>query len=166
MVERDTVGKISSELILKPLESETPFEQMSEQLSDWDKSIFECLEAAKKKYDASDFYLVVITKKEPLMQNVLRNYFFATQACPSPTWDQTIYKYHREGDHLEYLWTVPDKATCFVFSRYKSLVKPEEMLLLKFVMEFEDGTLLNLARRHNNETETPPVIKLEPSIIV
>ena len=161
MVERDTVGKISSELIAKPLESETPFEQMSEQLSDWDKSIFECLEAAKKNYGTSDFYLVVITKKEKLMQNVLRNYFFATKACPSPTWDQTVYRYTHADEQLEYLWTVPDKATCFVFSRHRLLVKPEELMLLKFVIEFEDGTLLDKAKRLNGEVETPPVIKLD-----
>lgn len=157
---RKTVGELSSELIVKPLESETPHEQMSEQLSDWDKNIFECVERCKKEY-MGDFYVVVITKKEKLMKNVIRNYFFGTQACPTPTWDQTVYAYNRKDDSIEFLWVVPDKATCFVFSRYKTLVDANEMQLLKFVLDFEDGTLLKIAQKRNGEVETPPVIKLE-----
>lgn len=157
---RDTVGAISSELIQKPLESATPFEQMSEQLSDWDKNLFMCLETHKKELEG-DFYLVVITKKEKLMQNVIRNYFFATKSCPTPTWDQTLYAYNRIDDTITFIWTIPDRATCLVMSRHRSMVQTDQMELLKFVLDFEDGTLLNLAKQLNNEIETPPVIKLD-----
>ena len=137
---------------------------MTENLSDWDKNILECLETHKKKegYEGN-FYLVVLTKKEKLMQNVLRNYFFATKSCPSPVWDQTVYQYNRANDELVFLWTIPDKATCFYFNTYKDMIKPEEMTLLKFVLDFEDGSLLRHAQKLNNETITPPVIKLQES---
>jgi hypothetical protein len=158
--ERETVGKIASELMVKPVESETPFEQMSEQLSDWDKNIFECVERCKKYY-AGDFYVVVITKKEKLMNNVIRNYFLGTIACPTPTWDQTVFAFNRSDESIDFLWTVPDKATCLVFSQYRTMVHPSEHQLLKFVLDFEDGTLLDIARKRNGETETPPVIVMD-----
>ena len=43
------------------------------------------------------------------------------------------------------------------------MIKPEEMTLLKFVLDFEDGSLLRHAQKLNNETITPPVIKLQES---
>lgn len=158
--ERETVGKLSSDLIVKPVEAENSYEQMTEQLSDWDKNIFECVDRCKKEYPG-DFYIVVITKKEKLMQNVIRNYFLGTFSCPTPTWDQTVYAYNRSDESIDFLWTVPDKATCFVFSNYKTLVAPSEHQLLKFVLDFEDGTLLEIAKKRNGEIETPPVIVLD-----
>lgn len=157
---RETVGKVSSDLIVKPVEAENSYEQMTEQLSDWDKNIYECVNRCKVDYPG-DFYVVVITKKEKLMQNVIRNYFFGTNSCPTPTWDQTVFAYNRSDDSIDFLWTVPDKSTCFVFSNYKTLVRPEEHQLLKYVLDFEDGTLLQIARTRNGEVDTPPVIKLD-----
>jgi hypothetical protein len=157
---RDTIGKLSSELIVKPLESESSYEQMTEQLSDYDKNIFERLILAKSKYPG-DFYVVVITKKEPLMKNVIRSYFLDTRDCPTPTWDQVVYAYTKSDDKLEFLWVVPDKATCEAFYLNRTMVKPDELELLKFILDFKDGTLLRLAKKRNGEIETPPVILLD-----
>lgn len=154
---RETVGKLSSDLIVKPLESESSYEQMTEQLSDYDKNIFERLAIGKKKY-SGDFYVVVITKKEPLMNNVIRSYFLDTRDCPTPTWDQVVYAYTKADDKLEFLWVVPDKATCEAFFLNRTMVKPEELQLLKFILDFKDGYLLKIAKKRNGEIETPPVI--------
>ena len=157
---RETVGKISSDLISKPVEADSAYEQMTEQSSDWDKNILECVNRCKNEYEG-DFFMVVITKKEKLMQNVIRNYFFGVKACPSPTWDQTVYAYNRSDDSIDFLWTVPDKVTCLLFNRYKTVIRPEEQSLLKFVLDFEDGTLLEIAKKRNGEEVTPPVILLD-----
>jgi len=157
---RETVGKVSSDLIVKPVEAENSYEQMTEQLSDWDKNIYECVNRCKIDYPG-DFYVVVITKKEKLMQNVIRNYFFGTNSCPTPTWDQTVFAYNRSDESIDFLWTIPDKITCMTFKWYPKLVPAEEYQLLKFVLEFEDGTLLEIAKKRNGEIDTPPVIKLD-----
>ena len=94
-----------------------------------------------------------LTKKEKLLNNVLRNYFFPTQACPTPTWDQAIYHYHSADDRLEFLWVIPSKDTCELFQENALYIVPEEKELLRFVLDFEDGTLLRLAKKLNKEGE-------------
>ena len=98
-----------------------------------------------------DFYVVVIVKKEKLLENVLRNYFAERSTCPTPDYDQSVFKYHFYSGNLEYLWTLPDKQTCEIFARNVEKVVKEEQLLLEFVLNFYNGELMRLARKMNGE---------------
>ncbi len=156
-MERETVGKISSDLMQKAPESRDPIELEREMHKDYEKNLFLCAEN-HKQHLFGDFYIEVITKKEPLMQNVLRNYFLAVQACPSPNYDQTVYRYHRSNDTIEFLWVIPAKDICEMLT-FNALQVPEsERELLKFVLEFNDGTLLRLAKKLNGEEENSPFL--------
>lgn len=152
---RNTVGTIATDLLIKP-EITNPIEQMQEQLSDYDRSLAECIEKALLTYP-SDFYLVVISKKERLLENVLRCYFFSRKSCPTPEWDQTVYKYHRFSGP-QFLWTVPSKDTCELFMRSAPYIVPEERGLLEFVQQFSDGTLMKKAKELNGERPDSPLI--------
>ncbi len=148
---RDTVGAVASDLLIK---ADTPDhsveEQMREQLDKYDVNLIECVEKHKKEY-VGDFYVVVITKKERLMENVLRNYFFARHSCPTPDYDQTVYRYDRKHDAIDFMWVIPSKDTC-EYLRLNALQVPEsERTLLKFVLEFYDDTLMLLAKKLNGE---------------
>ena len=112
MNEKKTVGKISTELIEKDVKVDhSPIDQMRESLTDYDANIYECIERGKKDYN-KDFYIVVITKKERLMPNVLRNYFITRFSCPTPQFDQTVYKYNYKDQIIEFLWVIPAKDIC------------------------------------------------------
>ena len=147
---RDTIGKISSELLEKPLETNSPIEQMREQLNDYDKNIFECIERGVKTF-SDDFYVVVITKKERLMPNVIRNYFTNRLSCPTPEYDQTVYRYLAKEEAIAFLWVIPSKDTCQLLIANKEQVDPSEFALLDFVLKFYDGTLFQTAKRLNGE---------------
>jgi hypothetical protein len=147
---RETIGKISSDLIVKPLETTSAIEQMQEQLTDYDKNIMECVDRCKNDFPG-DFYVVVITKRERLMQNVIRNYFYGRLSCPTPDWDQTVYKYSRMNDDLVFMWVIPSKQACEEITMNKHLIPPEEWRLLEYVLAFNDGTLLRLAKDLNGE---------------
>lgn len=147
---RETIGKIASDLIQKPLETTSPIEQMREQLNDYDKNIIECVERNKITF-LTDFYVVVLTKRERLMQNVFRNYFYARLSCPTPEWDQAVYRYNRRDDSIFFMWVIPSKQTCEEMVMNKHLIPPEEYKLLEYVLAFSDGTLLNIAKRLNGE---------------
>lgn len=147
---RDTVGKIAQDLLKKDPETRDPIEIQREVHKEYEKNIQECITNHEKIY-VGDFYVEVITKKERLMQNVLRNYFFATQACPTPTWDQTVYRYHRDTDSVEFLWVVPAKDICEMFTIDAIHIKESERDLLNFVLQFNDGSLLRLAKKLNGE---------------
>jgi len=156
---RDTVGKISSELLKKSHEdTHTPTEQMSEQLKDFEKNIDICIERSKKDF-VDDFYIVVTTKKERLMQNVIRNYFYGRQSCPTPEWDQTVYKYNRKGGCLEFLWVIPAKDICELLIENALDLPAEQKELLEFVIDYRDGTLLRLAKKLNGEADNSPLLE-------
>lgn len=99
-----------------------------------------CVENGKKLFDG-DFYCVTTYKNEHTMKRVFRHIHFPTKDCPTPTWDQTVYKYHRKDDHLEFIWTIPDPKTCTYLSTNALLVPADQKELLQFVLEFHDGTL-------------------------
>ena len=148
---RDTVGKISSDLIVKSVDNtHSAEEQMREQLIDYDRNILECINIHKNIFFGS-FFVVVTTKKERLMQNVIRNYFFARQSCPSPEWDQTVYKYDPSKEEIEFLWVIPSKDTCEYMIKNALEIDPSEHELRRFVLEFSDGSLLRQAKKLNGE---------------
>lgn len=85
------------------------------------------------------------------MDNVIRNYFTGRLSCPSPEYDQVVYKYHAKEHNLEFLWVVPSKDTCQFLVENALVIERDQKDLLKFVLEFNDGTLLRKAKEFNGE---------------
>lgn len=150
-MERDTIGKLSTKLLQQDVYADhSAGEQMQEQLSEYESNVFECVNRGKADYNA-DFYVVVISKREKLMPNVLRHYFFHRISCPTPDYDQTVYKYTRADDALDFMWVIPDKQSCFEIRNNKLQLDLSQHQLLQFVLDFFDGTLDKKAKILNNE---------------
>ncbi len=147
---RETVGKISSELLQKTPESRDPIELQRAMQSEYIHELKECITSHIKLFD-DDFYIVVITKNEKLMPNVFRNYFSARLSCPTPDYDQAVFKYFKQTEHAQFLWVIPSKDACCHLRDNASHIVPEEQELLKYVLQFFDGSLLKLAKKMNNE---------------
>jgi hypothetical protein len=148
---KETVGKVAQDLINKDIIPVNPVEQMQESLTDWDKNIHTAVERGKEMFPLRDFFIVVLTKREKLLPNVLRNLFFPTVFCPTPNYDQTVYHYHNKDDELEFIWTIPGRDIChFIKDNVLSLPK-EQHELIKFVLDFADGTLMKKAKQLNKE---------------
>lgn len=157
---KETVGKIASDLLKKQPDSLSPIENMREQLTDYEKNLFECVDRYKNILPFN-FFVVVITKKEPLMPNVLRNYFYARISCPTPDYDQTVYQYLHKDEALNFLWVIPSRDTCLILKENALRVVPEERQLLDFVLSFSDGSLFKLAKKLNGEVEDSPRLEKE-----
>lgn len=149
-MKRDTVGKLSAELLKKEPETTDPIEQMRESLTEYDKNLFERAALDYHRYP-HNYFLVVLTKKERLMPNVLRNYFFTRSTCPTPEYDQTVYRVNKKTDNIEFLWVVPSKDTCQYLKFHALDVAKDERDLLHFVMQFYNGELYSLAKQFNGE---------------
>jgi hypothetical protein len=147
---KETVGKVAVDLMSKQPDTTSPVEQMQEQLSEYDQNIWECVATHKKIFD-TDFYVVVITKNEKLLSNTFRCYFFGRLSCPTPDWDQTVYKYKRKDNQLVFMWVIPSKPACEHLLINKHLVVASEKKLLEFVIRFYDGTLEMFAKELNGE---------------
>jgi len=157
---RKTVGQISAELLAKDLKcTHTAIDQTDENLTDYEKNIHITLDNNKKKFPNSDFYIVVLIKRERLMSNVIRNYFFARLSCPTPNYDQIVYKYHHDDDNLEFLWVVPDRETCKEMIINKANVPIEQWELLSYILKYADGSLYALAKDLNGERMDSPILK-------
>lgn len=150
---RDTVGKISSRLLMLEPESRDPIElQRAIQEKTYLQDLIACIESGKKMFP-SDFYIVHVSKKERLMENVIRGYFIPRLSCPTPQYDEAVYKYFIDTEHVQFLWVLPSKDTCYLFRDNAHRVVPEERELLKYILEFYDGTLLLRAKQMNGERE-------------
>ena len=148
--QRETAGKISLDLAQKTPDTRSPIEQMRESLTDYDANIWECVERGKKDL-FGDFYLEVITKQEPLMPNVIRNYFSCRNSCPTPNYDHAVYKYTLQNNHITFLWVIPSRGVCHLLLENRLSVPPEEYGLLEFVLKFEAGDLFKLCKKLNGE---------------
>lgn len=155
---RETMGKISNDLIVKTPDTRSPIELEREMHKEYEDNVYLCVERSKKEFNG-DFYVVVLTKKERLLQNVLRHYYFGRATCPTPDYDQTVYHYHRDADVLETLWVIPDKQVCEHFRENALHVHELERDLLTFILDFYDDTLMKKAKKLNGEElETPFLI--------
>ena len=158
MEKRDTVGKISSELLQKKPDSQDPIELERSMQEEYFSNLLETVYNNKKHYK-THFFIVIVTKNERLMPNVFRNYFYARASCPTPDYDQTVWRYDVKDDALEYISTIPTKEACLYLKANALQVVQEERDLLKFVLEFSDGTLFKVAKYYNNEEIDSPLLK-------
>jgi len=152
-----TVGEQYLDVAYKDPESRDPIELQREMQKEYLENLRETILVYRKKHP-QDFFAVVTTKREQLMSNLLRNYFFCRFSCPTPEYDQSVYYYHHADESIAYLWTVPDRDTCFTLQENALRVCDEEKELLQFVMQFFDGTLLNISKRFNKEKKDSPLI--------
>ena len=157
-MERDTVGKIATDLMQKTPDTLDPIELQREMQRDYEKHFHECVQNGIKTLNTNKFYVVVEQKKEKLLPNVVTNYFIPRRSCPTPHNDQTVYYYDGDSGTVQFLWVVPSKDTCELFKANALEIVPEERGLLKFVLDFEDGTLLRVAKKRNNEDKADLVI--------
>lgn len=150
---RKTAGEHYLELMQKNPEEIDVVEMQQEMQKDWMKNIIECVDTNKKKFPG-DFYVVIETKREVILSNVIRNYFIGRQSCPTPNYDNTVWKYHRDEDRLEFLWVIPSRETCYTYLGQKDKVDPSEYELLKLIQDFADGTLLKKCKELNGEYQS------------
>jgi hypothetical protein len=148
--DRPTVGKIATDLMKKEPETRSVVELEREMHQDYERNVYETISTGKKMFDG-DFFIVVLTKRERLLQNVIRHYFLPRESCPTPDYDQAVYRFHRFDDKIEFLWVIPAKEACLIYLRQRNEVDPTEFSLLSYVLQFADGTLGKLAKKLNGE---------------
>jgi hypothetical protein len=147
---KKTIGQIQVENLQKQPDNIKVQDQSDAMLSDYMKNLFEAVDRGYFKYQDS-FYIHVETKKEKLLETTLRNYFIDRKTCPTPNYDQSVYRYNKHAGQIEYLWTIPDRDTCFHLRDNALQIHPSERQLLNFVLQFDDGTLLKMCKKFNGE---------------
>lgn len=162
-----TLGSISQDLLKTDNTVINPQEIQRAQEQEYLDNLVWCVQHAKKEIDCSkiegheackdraalqgSFFIAALLKKEKLLENVLRNYFVPTKTCPTPCYDQTVFRYNDDKGDIEYIWTVPDRETCLTFKENVNQIVPEERALLANILDFYSGALYRKAKEFNGE---------------
>ncbi len=157
-VKRRTVGQEALDLFQKGAQELSVVALQQEMTREYYQNLIDCALKDRKLYSGR-FFIVVITKNERLLPNVFRNYFYSRHTCPTPDYDQSVFKYNNFTEEIEYLWTIPSQDTCFHLYENRFEVCVGERDLLNFVLRFRRGELMNLAKRLNGERREPGVTK-------
>lgn len=159
MKKKKTVGEISVELSQKQPEKISVLEQQEGMQQDYIKNLEEVSRKAIAKYGPDKtFFIEVITKKEPLMENVLRNYFIERTTCPTPNYDQSLFSYDPVKEQLVYIWTIPCRDACIYLLQNQTVIHKGEEQLLKNVLQFHSGALFKLCKELNKEHLDSPLL--------
>jgi hypothetical protein len=162
--EKSKRNKTLGKMVVEKNEEYTPehvsvTELIREANKDYGSELRTCIDNGKKIYD-NDFFIEILYKVERLMQDVNRLYFIPRLSCPTPNFDQHVYKYHRGSDMLEFIWVVPDKDTCNEYRYNINAIPDDEIELRNYVLDFYDGTLETRAKKLNNENINDPRIAI------
>ena len=149
---RPTLGKIATDLLQKEPETRDPIAIEREMQKDYMNNLFAAVDRGYAKYEG-DFYIVVETKWEKILERVFRNYFIDRLTCPTPNYDQSVFRYNRKLGQIEYLWTIPSQDASHHLRDNAMYVAKEEQGLLNFVLQFDQGILYRACKKFNNEKD-------------
>jgi len=109
---RESIAVLNQQLLEKEPDTLDAVELQQEIQGDsYLPQLYAALERGTKKYP-SDFYIVCINQRFRLFELVNRTFFIDRLSCPTPDFDQSVYKYTKKDDRLEFLWSIPDQQTC------------------------------------------------------
>jgi hypothetical protein len=156
-MKRKTVGQESLELSQKTPDNISVLEQQEAMQQDYMKNLLEIIDTAYDKYPES-FFVEVITKNEKLMPNVFRNYFVDRSTCPTPNYDQSVYRYNKVAGQIEYIWTIPSRDATAHLVDNQLIVHKDEKQLTEFCVMFAKGELFKLMKKLNGEAPDSPIL--------
>lgn len=150
-----TVGEVALDLQkiddkINPIELQREIHKGNTDEESFEHNVLECLNRGRKEIHGS-FYIVVVFKKERLLQNIIRQYFFFRKSCPTPDFDQLVYKYDFEGDKIDFIWVIPDKATCHALKNFGHELPLDQQPLVQYAKDFMSGELDKKCAHFNGE---------------
>lgn len=120
-------------------------------LSEWDKNIFELIEKTREIIKSERFYVSVTTKREYLAPHTIRNYFESKYHCPTPQFEQVVYRIKENSNDWQLMWVIPNKEACNYLIFHRHRIPLDEHALLGYVLEFFQGKLDQRAQKENGE---------------
>lgn len=155
MEKKLTAGQLLSQLRTSEIEVEDARELQERNHKQYEETLLGVLANAKKDHPNQVIYITVLSKWEKHL-DIPHHYFFYRLSCPTPTYDQIVYKYDPVKDDIEFIWVVPDKITCQDYYRDRLQVPASHRELLYFVLSFMDGSLDKKCKELNGEKADSP----------
>ena len=103
---RKSIGELSTELASKTPDTLDPIELQQEIQGDsYEEQFLEAVSRGMDKY-FRDFYIVTVNQRFRLFSNVCRTYFIDRLSCPTPDFDQNVYRITRRSGEINFLWAI------------------------------------------------------------
>ncbi len=137
-----TVGAEAYKRLLNPEKQEVG-ETSYEMNKEFEENLMECVLGYQKTRleHTSSFYAVVLHKKERIMKNVIRRYFFCRETEPTPEYDQTVFKVYPKIQKIDFKWVIPDIETYFDMNLNGHRYPPDQQHLVSFCHAMRDDKL-------------------------
>lgn len=109
-------------------------------------------------YTNIDFYIVLVPTHERTAEMKPEDFVFVRRSCPTPGYNQNVFKFHKDTGSLEFLWSIPRKAIYYDLykNRMKYLSNPKLKPRTAFVVMMESGELEKWVAKENKEDPKKP----------
>lgn len=123
-------------------------------------NLLEAIERGKKEF-SGDFYVSDAGKLEELLPGVLKSHWLTLNACPTPNYDNILFKYIKDTEQIVEIWVIPPWEGVEYMLNNRLEVVSEEQDLLGYCIAFRDGSLDRMAHFLNGEKEGGDHVVLE-----
>jgi hypothetical protein len=97
------------------------------------------------------FFVQVFTRQDKIMVMTLVSTWQTRETCPTPSFNQTVYRYVKVEDVLEIIWVLPSNERCLYYLQNPIGKDEGERFIIQCVHDLKDGTLEKIARELNKE---------------
>lgn len=116
---KETLGSAALKAAADYNPDQTIGETKDAMLSGYVDELIKCAKSGEVLHGKdTHFYVCVQTKRERLLQNVIRNLFYSRKTRPIPDYDLALYYYDPKDEKLTFVWCVPDKDTVKYFTGF------------------------------------------------
>ena len=114
----------------------------------YEEELMDCVMTYQKGRleNVKPFYVVVLAKKERLMKNVVRRYFFGRETEPTPEYYQSVYEVHPEDQRVDFQWQIPDIESYHDMIFHGHLYDLEQQELVGFCKAMNENRLAKFQR--------------------
>lgn len=107
-----TVGSAAIELASRGDQNQSVIETQKAMQKGYVDELIKAATSGKAQYpDEKRLYVCVQTRRERLLDNVIRNQFYVRRTRPIPQYDLALYYYDCQDEKLTFVWCIPDKET-------------------------------------------------------
>lgn len=153
---RPTLGQHHKAQMQKTDVSFDDMESMERAMSDpakLEETIWNTVDLYKKAHPHKDGYIHLNIIKDRAVANYVKMLWVARTSCPDPFYNETVWKYEHADDSVSLLWSLPDPQACKDLLKYQGNAQGYEKVVVDFVVNYKNGTLLELANKENGITD-------------
>lgn len=122
---------------------------------DIDKHLYESIQKHKNIINESQFCVVMVIAKDPLIKNLIRRKFYCWPYLPKPRPNQAVFLYDKDSDKIvKRLWVLPSDMVMAELAGTSVIVHKQYATMQAWSVAFFKGTFWEYIR-HEHQIDMP-----------